>query len=369
MRLTRSLLGDTALAVVLAVLGVLGTAGADLRVDTDVPIDGRGYALVVAAALLLAVRRLWPLLTLGLVAVLASAYLVLGYPYGPILISFAVAVYTAARHRPLSTSLPAAGAALAVLLLHLFTSESAMTGFVGLAPGSAWAVVPYAIGSTVRLVQESAERARAEVIRQSVDDERLRVAQEVHDVVGHGLAAINMQANIALHLLPKDPRQAEAALTAISRSSAEALDELRSTLAVVRRDEAHRVPAASLDGIEELCGRMRVAGMRVDLETSGIRRSVPPPVGLAGYRVVQESLTNALLHGSAQSATVRLRYDDHAVALAISNPASSANDLGEGLGITGMQQRVASVGGDFSAGPTPDGLFEVRALLPTGGDA
>jgi signal transduction histidine kinase len=362
----RSVVGDIALAVTLAVLGVLGTAGADLRVDTDVPIDTRGYALVVAAALLLAVRRRWPLLTLGLVAALSSVYLVIGYPYGPILISFAVAVYTVARHRPLSTSLPAAGVALAVLLLHLFTNDSALGGFVGLVPGSAWAVVPFAIGTTVRLVRESAARTRAEVIRQSVDDERLRVAQEVHDVVGHGLAAINMQANIALHLLPKDPRQAEAALTAISRSSAEALDELRSTLAVVRRGEADRVPAAGLDGIEELCVRMRVAGMRVDLQTSGVRRAVPPAVGLTGYRVVQESLTNALRHGSTQSATVRLRYDDGVVLLAISNAAGLADNRGDGLGITGMQQRVASVGGDFSAGPTADGRFEVRALLPTG---
>jgi signal transduction histidine kinase len=368
-RLTRTLRGDATLAVVLAVAGAFWTAGADLRTDADVPIDGLGYVLVVATALALAVRRRWPLVTLALATAMTSAYLVIGYPYGPILVSFLVAVYTTARHRPLRTSVPASIAALGVLLIHLFTSEAALPGFLGVIPGSAWVVVPFSIGVSVRLVQESAARARAEAVRERVDQERLRVAQEVHDIVGHGLAAINMQANVALHLLAKQPEQGEVALKAISRSSAEALEELRATLSTVRRDKADtaRAPTPGLEGVEDLCERIRKAGVRIRVERTGTRRTLPSAVDRAGYRIVQESLTNVLRHGDPKVATVRIRYEDEAVALSISNPVRDVRDAADGLGIAGMRERVSMLGGDFTAGLTSDRRFEVRARLPTGG--
>jgi signal transduction histidine kinase len=368
-RLTRTLRGDATLAVVLAVAGVFWTAGADLRTDVDAPIDGLGYVLVVATALALAVRRRWPLVTLALATAMTSAYLVIGYPYGPILVSFLVAVYTTARHRPLRTSVPASIAALGVLLIHLFTSEAALPGFLGVIPGSAWVVVPFSIGVSVRLVQESAARARAEAVRERVDQERLRVAQEVHDIVGHGLAAINMQANVALHLLAKQPEQGEVALKAISRSSAEALEELRATLSTIRRDKADtaRAPTPGLDGVEDLCERIRKAGVRIRVERTGTRRTLPSAVDRAGYRIVQESLTNVLRHGDPKVATVRIRYEDEAVALSISNPVRDVRDAADGLGIAGMRERVSMLGGDFTAGLTSDRRFEVRARLPTGG--
>jgi signal transduction histidine kinase len=371
MRLTRSFGVDTALAVALAVLTTLATAGADLRTDADVPIDVLGYAMVAVAALSLAVRRQWSLLCLAVTALSASAYLVVGYPYGPILVSFMIAVYSVARHRPLATSAPASAAALAVLLLHLLTNDAALPGFLGLIPGSAWVVVPFAVGTTVRVVRESSERARAELLREGVREERLRVAQEVHDVVGHGLAAINMQANVALHVLDRDPAQAETALTAISRSSAEALEELRATLGVLRSagPDEDRAPTPGLDRIEDLCRRMRAAGLRVELRTGGSRRAVPPAVALAGYRVVQESLTNVLRHGGTRMASVAVEYAEDAVALVVSNPAHGSRAGREGLGIPGMRRRVEALGGEFSAGPTGDGRFQVRAVLPTGAAA
>ncbi len=128
-------------------------------------------------------------------------------------------------------------------------------------------MVPFAIGVTVRVSMDARARDQAELVRQHVDDERLRVAQEVHDVVGHGLAAIKMQADIALHVLARKPEQAEAALNAISRTSTEALDELRATLAVVRRTDADPAlaPAPGLDRLDELRQRMSEAGVDVDL--------------------------------------------------------------------------------------------------------
>jgi signal transduction histidine kinase len=357
---------DAALAVALAVVGVLITATAGLWMPAERPPDAAGHVLVVATSLVLAVRRRWPRATLAGATVLTSGYLIAGYPYGMILLSFAVAVYTVARHLPLRWSLPAAAAALPVLLLHLLTDTAALAGFLGLAPGTAWVVVPFAIGATRRLAWESAAQARAEVIRQHVDDERLRVAQDVHDIVGHGLAAIKMQADIALHLLPRKPDQAQTALEAISRTSREALDELRATLAVVRRADAERAPAPTLARIGELRQRMADAGLEVQVRTSGTRRALPAVVDLTCYRIVQESLTNVLRHSEARTATVTVQYADHVVRVLVTNLAPDARRRDGGLGIAGMRQRVEALGGEFSAGATTSGRFEVRASIPTG---
>jgi signal transduction histidine kinase len=356
-------MGDIALAVALAVVG--GAAAAHVAV----PGDGWAFAMVVLTALVLVVRRRWPLVTLAAATVLTSAYLILGYPYGPILFSFLVAVYTVACHLPLSRSAPASLAALAILLTHLLTNRTPLPGFLGLVPASAWVAVPFAIGVTVRLSRESIARARAEALRQHMYDERLRVAREVHDVVGHGLAAIKMQADVALHVLPRKPEQAEIALTAISRTSSKALDELRATLALLRRpgSDSRRSPVPGLARLEDLRQRMGDAGVEVHLDTTGSPRALPAAVDLAGYRVVQESLTNVLRHGEAKLASVRVGYDTDAIVIAVSNPVSHVSSRGDGLGIPGMQERVTSLGGEFTAGPTPDGRFEVRATLPTGG--
>jgi signal transduction histidine kinase len=366
MNLVRSLWKDAVFALALALVATAWTWIAAPYVQHERPIDVQGYAMVVGAALVLTIRRRWPLLALAFTATSASAYLVVGYPYGPILVAFLVAVYTVARHLPLARALPACTAALALLLLHLFTNDAALPGLAGVIPGSAWVVVPFAAGVSVRARKEYADRARAEAVRQHVLDERLRVAQEVHDVVGHGLAAIKMQADVALHLLAKKPEQAEAALNAISRTSTEALDELRATLAVVRRTdvEASRAPAAGLGRVEDLRGRMGEAGLVVELDVTGRRRELPPAADLAAYRVVQESLTNVLRHGPTKVATVRIRYETDRVTLAISNPTDATRPREGGLGIPGMRQRVASLGGAFSAGLSPRGFFEVQATIP-----
>ncbi len=181
-------------------------------------------------------------------------------------------------------------------------------------------VVPFAIGVTVRFNRESVARERAEAVRQRVADERLRVAQEVHDVVGHGLAAIKMQADIALHVLAKKPDQAETALHAISRTSTQALDELRATLTVVRGAEVDRAPAPGLGKVDDLRQRMGAAGVQVHLTTTGHRPELPSAVDLAGYRVVQEGLTNVLRHGDEKVAAVGIDYKGHDVVITISDP-------------------------------------------------
>lgn len=366
----RGLAFDVATALTLAVVGVANAAISQVWGSaTNRPVDAIGLALVAGAGLVLAGRRRWPLATLAAATVLTSAYLIVSYPYSLILLSFAVAVYSVARYRPSRVALAAAVGALPVLLVHLVTNDAALSGVVGLAPGTAWVAVPFAIGATRRISAESAARARTETIRQHVDDERLRVAGEVHDIVGHGLAAIKMQADIALHVLAKRPGQAQAALDVISRTSSEALDELRATLSVVRRTDGDdlEVHGASLAGIDELRRRMAHAGVEVHLETDGTPRPVPAAVDLAGYRIVQESLTNVLRHSDTPIAAVALCYDDDHVTVTVANAAPDGAVARGGLGIAGMRRRAELLGGELTAGPTGDGRFEVHARLPTGG--
>jgi len=219
------------LAGVLLFFGLAGTRFAALNQPGTTRLDAAAYALIAVAPLALAVRRRWPVGTLAVATAAVSAYLVRGYPYGPIMIVFLIAVYTVAAARPIRTAAVAAGIALVAVVLHVFVPPVSALGLDELAPVTAWVVVPFAVGVTVRLSREATARARIDAARRIADDERLRVAQEVHDVVGHGLAAINMQAEIALHLMDRKPEHARAALTAISRTSKAGLDELRATLA------------------------------------------------------------------------------------------------------------------------------------------
>ncbi|AVT30802.1 MULTISPECIES: sensor histidine kinase [unclassified Plantactinospora] len=363
-----SLLADAALALVLLLVGYVGTRAAAQNFPHAAPVDGWADLLVTVAALALVVRRRWPLVTLAFGTVAASAYLVAGYPYGPILFSFFVAVYTVARHLPIRRAVLGCTPALAAVLVHVFVSLREPVGLSGLLPGAAWIVVPFAVGVTVRNNREAAARDRIEQARRLADDERLRIAQEVHDVVGHGLAAINMQAEIALHLLAKRPEQAETALTAISRTSREALDELRVTLSVVRRDAAvDRAPVPGLDQVAALTARLRQTGLTVTLECEGDRRPLPVAVDLAAYRVVQESLTNVLRHAGTAAATVRIGYLPDEVTVEVvdtGHGGSGAAGPGEGHGLTGMRERIDALGGALEVGPRPGGGFRVFARLP-----
>ncbi|HEX8135430.1 MAG TPA: sensor histidine kinase, partial [Actinomycetes bacterium] len=251
--------------------------------------------------------------------------------------------------------------------------------------GAAWVMLPWALGTIVRLGREEAGRNREEELRRRAYEERLRVAREVHDVVGHGLAVINMQAGIALHVLAKRPEQVQVALEAIKTTSKEALDELRSTLAVFRQPEeagAPRRPAPGLAQLEALIGEMTDSGLPVDLTVSGERAGLPGAIDHAAYRIVQESLTNVLRHAGPVTARVRVSYEPGALDLEISDdgngsrlyqPDGSAPDgaLPEatgtgGHGIAGMRERAAAVGGTLVAGPAPAGGFRVHARLPTG---
>jgi signal transduction histidine kinase len=364
----RRVIGDVLLALVLCPISIGSSFGAHNWQSKARVVDSLAIVLILVVVIAVAVRRTWPYVTLGVTTLVTTVYLTIGYPYSFMLLAVVVAVYTVARHRPFHYSLPSCLAALVLLLVHVFFHPDVVV-FYGALLGSAWVVLPYAVGISVRLWRESIERDRAEALRHHLDEQRLQVAQEVHDIVGHGLAAIKMQADVALHLMARKPAQAEQALEAISRTSSEALEELRATLAVVRRTDgdAERAPAPTLARLPELWERMAEAGVTVDFSREGEERALPAVVDLAGYRIVQESLTNVLRHSGSGQATVRLTYGPEDLALAVSNPVRGPSQAGSGLGIPGMRQRVVALGGEFSAGPTEDGHFEVFARLPTGG--
>lgn len=365
----RRVVGDIVLALVLCPISIGSSYGARYWLPDDAPkIDAIAISLILVAVIAVAVRRTWPYVTLGVATLATTSYLTMGYPYSFMLLAVVVAVYTVARHRPFQYSLPTCLAALVLLSIHVFFRLDVVALYGGLL-GSAWVVLPYAVGISVRLWRESIERDRAEALRQHLDEQRLQVAQEVHDIVGHGLAAIKMQADVALHLMARKPEQAEQALEAISRTSSDALEELRATLAVVRRTDGDvaRAPAPTLARLPELWERMAEAGVMVDFSREGAERTLPAVVDLAGYRIVQESLTNVLRHSGSGQAKVTLTYGPDDLVLAVSNPVAGPSQAGSGLGIPGMRQRVLALGGEFSAGRADNSHFEVFARLPTGG--
>ncbi|MGW3853787.1 sensor histidine kinase [Micromonospora arida] len=368
---------DAALALVLLGFGLLATGLAGDNQPGSRPVDAASRVLIAVAALALLIRRRAPVATLAVVTVATSTYLLIGYPYGPILVTFLVAVYTVAVWLPVRPAALATGGAFVLLLAHVFFGRGPAPGWTGVLPAAAWVVVPFAVGVVVRVSREATARTRAEEARgraeqarRQADEERLRIAQEVHDVVGHGLAAISMQAEIALHLLPKRPEQAEVALTAISRTSREALDELRVTLGAVRRG-AEREPVPGLARLPALRDRLAGAGLAVEVRVVGGPREVPAAVDLAAYRVVQEALTNVLRHAGVASAEVTVDYRADEVTVEVTDRGvgtgragtAPADDEG-GHGLAGMRERVAALGGRLTAGPHAEGGFRVYAVLP-----
>jgi signal transduction histidine kinase len=236
------------------------------------------------------------------------------------------------------------------------------------------------IGDAVRsrrAVERAAAEREAERERRARDDadrrladERLRIAQEVHDVVAHAMVAINVTAGVAAHVLHKRPGQAETALTEIKRVSGAALDDLRATLGLLRDEHATAPvhPTRVLSEVPDLAAPLRAAGVRVEVELDGPEERVPSAVGAAAYRIVQEALTNVLRHANASSAAVRVAIGTHDLEIDVRDDGLAApvahGPNGSGSGLRGMTERAAALGGRVDAGRQPDGGWQVHATLP-----
>jgi signal transduction histidine kinase len=394
----RALALDGLLALLLGVAMLLGTEHASAFQQRGRPQDALAAALVVVSAAALAGRRAAPLPTLVAVVLATDTYLLLHFPYGPVFLAPIVALFTVGGHLPVGRSAVACAATmLAIVAPEIPGLDPAhlWAGLASLAMWHGWLLVPWGIGAGLRVRRQSVRRDREEESRRLAYEERLRIAREVHDVVGHGLAVINMQAGVALHVVDRRPEQARVALDAIKRASKDALDELRATLAVFRSpdgaggavgsgrpdldggDAAARRPAPGLRDVDAVVAATTGSGLPVELVVTGRPVPLPAAVDLAAYRIVQESLTNVVRHAGAGTARVRLGYRDGELTIEVDDdgraegaggrPAARIQDgPSGGNGIPGMRERAVALGGELQAGPGPAGGFRVRARLPLG---
>jgi signal transduction histidine kinase len=376
---------DVVVAAAAAVVVIVGSVLAAGVQQPPRPLDAWAYLLMVVAAGALAWRRAAPMVALVGAVGAVGVYLLGGYPYGPIQLCMVVAMFEVARRVPLRTSLLAcglaAGAAVAFVLARL--ARDADMPAVLVSAWTGWLVVPWSLGALVQVRSAAAERGRRDLMVRAALEERMRVAREVHDVAGHGLAVVAMQAGVGLLVLEERPDQARESLEAIRATSAKALTELRATLDAVHPpgaagSAAPTAPAAAsgaedlgLRGLGALVEQVRASGVPVDLDLQRVGAALPPDVATAAYRVVQESLTNVVRHAGPTRAVVRVTRDADAVVVEVADrgrgPTGSPPPAGRGM--AGMRARVEAAGGTFAAGPRDGGGFRVVARLPVAGGA
>jgi signal transduction histidine kinase len=297
-------------------------------------------------------------------------------PPGPVFVSLVITLVYAVLtgHRRFALGV-AVGGYIAFPWLGVITGHQAAPPVGFLLALAAW-LTALILGTEVvrahrqRRVEEA--RSQAEAVRRQAVEERLAIARELHDVVAHNMALINMRAGIALHLRDRDPAAVGDALEVIKDASKDALVELRAILGVLRHvdDEQPRLPAPSLDQLDDLINRTEAAGVRVRLDTDGSLdvATLPRDVDLAAYRIVQESLTNVARHAHPPTALVRIRADGGSLDIdVLDEGAPGRRSPVGGNGIAGMTERAVSVGGTLTVGPRPGRGFAVRARLPIGG--
>jgi signal transduction histidine kinase len=351
------------------VLAAVGLAGF-LSVTTGVGFQDEGldmYALAFCAAAGLAFvwRRVHPQLTLALAVVAMFAYAATEQPGGPIFLAAFLgtanlALFTGARVWLRWTAATAA----AISVPQLFTGDATLH----LLPVIALLFAVPKLASDATRARRLREQAREQETARRVAEERLRIARDVHDVVGHGLATIALRAGVAGHVRATDPDEVDAALASIRDTAKQSLGELGALLGVLRADAGNeRGPVPDLSALPQLVERMRDAGMRVELEVERPARPLPDVVGAAGYRIVQEALTNVARHaGAGASARVRLAQTNGNVEVEVTDDGRGAPaGARDGGGLTGMRERATALGGRFEAGSAPGGGgFRVWASLP-----
>lgn len=412
---------DAFLTVGVAVLaGVLA-----LLVDDGLPLGPPGWALLAGAHVPLVWRRSRPLLVLCAVAACVTPYHVLDYNHAVPIPATLLALYTVAATGTVRRSLLTAVVVLGpTLIINSFTNPD---GALELLRISGWVIAVLFFGVDARFYRQyvasiveradRAERTREEEARRRVAEERLRIARDLHDLLAHSITLIGVRTSVAAHVLTADPdrldRKAVAqALDDIAETCRTARGELRTTLEVLRADEVSvsaggerewvaepgsgassgsglgspegRGPLPGLDGLGALVEAARVAGAEVELSVHA--DGVPPSVGAAAYRIVQEALTNAVRHGGRDDLTVRvgLRAAEGTLRVTVSDDGAGPgtghgvgsavrNGVGHGqgavggppgFGLVGMRERARSVGGTLDAGPGPTVGFEVTAELP-----
>ncbi|MGW5678999.1 sensor histidine kinase [Streptomyces sp. NPDC003860] len=367
-------------ALITAVIAVAAVAAAFLAGEERRP-DALGWTLLAGAVLPLVWRRSHPYAVLVVCVLCVAPYHALDNAHGAPMAGSVLAVYTfASLVRPLH-AVVVGGAVVGLTLTTMFT-VGAHEGLESLRT-SGWIIVFLVVGMDVRIYRqyvasmvaraEHAERTREEEAARRVAEERIRIARDLHDLLAHSITLIGVQTSVASHVLTVDPDRLDRAAIAkalddIADTCRAARGELRTTLTVLRTD-ATGAPSGPLPELASLPELTAASGARLTLRPGGER--LPPAAEVAAYRIVQESLTNAVRHGGAGvGIEVSVERRGEALHVAVSDDGAgeplpaAAPGQPPGFGIVGMRERARSVGGTLLARPRPDGGFEVLAVLP-----
>jgi signal transduction histidine kinase len=365
-------------------IGLATVVGLVVLAGTAITARGRwadpSWWVVATAPVLLAWSRRRPVTVAVALLLICGFYYPLSRLDGPILITFVVALFSVAASGRLVAGVVVAAVAVAGAGYGESVSVTHPLGDVGVFLMAGWLTAVLALGAlqqgrqayrqVVRERAAATERARA-------DEQRLRIAQEVHDVVGHGLSLIQIQASAALYRMGTDPGQAAGALAVIKTASRDALLDLRGALESLRTGDGAGCPRPSgIAALPALVATARVpAGPRIELELVGPARPLPEPVDRLGYRIVQEALTNVRRH-AVDVRTIRITLEYHADAIdlvvdddgrprpAAADPVEPGREPGHGHGLAGLRQRAETLGGTLHPGPRPDRGYRVAARLP-----
>jgi signal transduction histidine kinase len=371
--------GLSALSLVTLAAGVSGSGQTD-------PLS---VTLLLLETLPLIVRRRWPIpvLVVTVAATVAHAYLIEGQVANESLGALVALFTVAERYDRRVSGVAALLTAASFLGLVLVKSSGAQVAITGFLSTLLAIVIALALGDWSRTrgryaaaIEENArlqEAEREDRSRRAVDDERERIARELHDIVTHHVSVIVIQAGAGLTALDRRPEGARTALEAIDRTGREALTDMRRMLGILggprdvenaTTDDTTREPMPGLERLGRLIEEVRAAGLPVELSMEGERPPVDAGVELSAYRIVQEALTNALKHARGARARVRIAYEPRAIDIeVIDEGGTGRRDVGQGAdggrGLIGMRERVALYAGDFDAAPTSTG-FRVHARLP-----
>ncbi|MGW0667536.1 sensor histidine kinase [Streptomyces sp. NPDC002746] len=344
--------------------------------------DAGSVLLMVLGALALVWRRRHPMAVLVTTCGLTVVELVLVDPPTPVVFSVVIALYTIAARTDRPTTwrvglLTMAALTAAAMLFGpapWYSQENfgvfAWTGMAGAAGDAVRS--RRAFVDAIRERAERAERTREEEAGRRVAEERLRIARDLHDVVAHHIALVNVQAGVAAHVMDKRPDQAKQALAHVREASRSALNELRATVGLLRQSgdpEAPTEPAPGLAVLDELIKTVRRAGLPVEVACApGGNPPLPAAVDLAAYRVIQEALTNVRKHAGpgakAEVSVVRVGATAEVMVLDNGRGNQGGTADGGGHGLLGMRERVTALGGTLNAGPRYGGGFRVHAILP-----
>ncbi len=374
---------DIGVALLVAVLPFIPPFFNDGESIPDIPTVV--VSIVIAGAV--ALRRRYPLIVLGVVLAMVVPTLATGAQIPSVAGGAVVALYTVASRRPRQTTVIATVITLVTVVGLIAATSDDRQDFEPVISGMVWIALAAAVGDAVRsrrnyvqVLEDRARRAeetREQVARTRVAEERLRIARDLHDIVAHHIAVVNIQAGLASRAMSRDAIDtAGVAIDRVSEAARSALDDLSAVLRLLRspEDAEQRAPTPGLSQVNDLIQTYVNSDDRINWTVRGGAVTLDAASELTAYRVIQEALTNATKHGVPGDTHVTISYETDGLVITVANAVRSPDLAGRsrsagpgpgtGFGVVGLHERVGSVGGTVITGPRPDGTYVVRAIIP-----